>query len=539
MTMKKILLPLLMFMALPGYVSAEVVSAKEANSKLSHAQKIISMYYVDDVDNGKLVTDAIVAMLKDLDPHSTYTNPDETKELTTPLEGKFSGIGISFNMVNDSVYVISTIAGGPSEKVGMLPGDRIVSADDTILSGVGRGRNEITPVLRGPKGSKVNLKVQRGVRQIDFKVTRDDIPLYSVDASYMVDGKTGYIRIARFAEDTAKEVAQAIAKLKSKGMVDLILDLEDNGGGYLGSAYEIAGMFLRKGDMIVYTRGQKMPPADYYATSDGMFGDGKVVVLVNQYSASASEILAGALQDNDRGLVVGRRTFGKGLVQRPFLLPDGSMIRLTTARYYTPSGRCIQKPYTSCDRKEYDLDILNRFNSGELSNADSVHLPDSLRYTTLRSKRTVYGGGGIMPDRFVPIDTTMYSDYYRDLVAKGVINQYVLSYMDKNRNALKKKYRNTDKFINGFEMSPEMVSGLVERGKKDSVMLDSAGLERSLPMIKTIVKGLLLRDLYDDAYYFQVSNGMNPVFLKAMELINNDEEYYRLLNGIRKEGDNT
>lgn len=539
MTMKKILLPLLMLMALPGYVSAEVVSAKEANSKLSHAQKIISMYYVDDVDNGKLVTDAIVAMLKDLDPHSTYTNPDETKELTTPLEGKFSGIGISFNMVNDSVYVISTIAGGPSEKVGMLPGDRIVSADDTILSGVGRGRNEITPVLRGPKGSKVNLKVQRGVRQIDFKVTRDDIPLYSVDASYMVDGKTGYIRIARFAEDTAKEVAQAIAKLKSKGMVDLILDLEDNGGGYLGSAYEIAGMFLRKGDMIVYTRGQKMPPADYYATSDGMFGDGKVVVLVNQYSASASEILAGALQDNDRGLVVGRRTFGKGLVQRPFLLPDGSMIRLTTARYYTPSGRCIQKPYTSGDRKEYDLDILNRFNSGELSNADSVHLPDSLRYTTLRSKRTVYGGGGIMPDRFVPIDTTMYSDYYRDLVAKGVINQYVLSYMDKNRNALKKKYRNTDKFINGFEMSPEMVSGLVERGMKDSVMLDSAGLERSLPMIKTIVKGLLLRDLYDDAYYFQVSNGMNPVFLKAMELINNDEEYYRLLNGIRKEGDNT
>ncbi len=226
-------------------------------------------------------------------------------------------------------------------------------------------------------------------------------------------------------------------------------------------------------------------------------------------------------------------------MQRPFLLPDGSMIRLTTARYYTPSGRCIQKPYTSGDRKEYDLDILNRFNSGELSNADSVHLPDSLRYTTLRSKRTVYGGGGIMPDRFVPIDTTMYSDYYRDLVAKGVINQYVLSYMDKNRNALKKKYRNTDKFINGFEMSPEMVSGLVERGMKDSVMLDSAGLERSLPMIKTIVKGLLLRDLYDDAYYFQVSNGMNPVFLKAMELINNDEEYYRLLNGIRKEGDNT
>ncbi len=539
MTMKKILLPLLMLMALPGYVSAEVVSAKEANSKLSHAQKIISMYYVDDVDNGKLVTDAIVAMLKDLDPHSTYTNPDETKELTTPLEGKFSGIGISFNMVNDSVYVISTIAGGPSEKVGMLPGDRIVSADDTILSGVGRGRNEITPVLRGPKGSKVNLKVQRGVRQIDFKVTRDDIPLYSVDASYMVDGKTGYIRIARFAEDTAKEVAQAIAKLKSKGMVDLILDLEDNGGGYLGSAYEIAGMFLRKGDMIVYTRGQKMPPADYYATADGMFDDGKVVVLVNQYSASASEILAGALQDNDRGLVVGRRTFGKGLVQRPFLLPDGSMIRLTTARYYTPSGRCIQKPYTSGDRKEYDLDILNRFNSGELSNADSVHLPDSLRYTTLRSKRTVYGGGGIMPDRFVPIDTTMYSDYYRDLVAKGVINQYVISYMDKNRNALKKKYRNTDKFIKGFEMSPEMVSGLVERGMKDSVMLDSAGLERSLPMIKTIVKGLLLRDLYDDAYYFQVSNGMNPVFLKAMELINNDEEYYRLLNGVRKEGDNT
>jgi carboxyl-terminal processing protease len=499
--------------------------------KLRLAEAIIENYYVEDVDENKLVEEGIIAMLKTLDPHSAYSDAKETQDLNQPLQGKFSGIGIQFTMNNDSLYVIQTTSGGPSEKVGILPGDRIISANDTVISGVKKTNSDIISILRGPKGSKVNLKVKRGNEIINFKVTRDDIPIYSVDAAYMADATTGYIRVSRFAEDTGKEVKEAMKKLKAKGMVNLIIDLEDNGGGYLGSAFDLASMFLRNRDLVVYTQGRKAEPSYFRADGDGEFLNGKLVIMVNQYSASASEILSGAIQDNDRGLIVGRRTFGKGLVQRPFPFPDGSMIRLTTAHYYTPSGRSIQKPYTKGDQESYEEDLINRYKSGELVSKDSIHFADSLQYKTLKNERIVYGGGGIMPDRFVPIDTSYYSTYYRDLVAKGVLNQYVITYIDKNRKQLKKEYSTEDKFFNEFNVSDKMIEGIVEIGEKEGVKLNQESLNTSRPLIATVVKGMMFKDLFEDASYYRVSNTINPIYKQALELINDDATYNSLLSG--------
>ena len=390
--------------------------------KLMNAEFAISEFYVDSVNDTKLVEDAIRGMLDKLDPHSSYTTAEETRELQMPLQGKFSGIGISFNMKQDTLYVISLIAGGPSERVGLRPGDRIVSVNDTVVAGVKMSTTDIRKRLMGEKGSLVRVGVKRpGVAEnIDFGITRDEIPIYSVDASYMVDNKTGYVRISRFAEATADEFEEAYNKLKKQGMKQLILDLSDNGGGYLNTAVELANWFLQKGETIVYTEGNSSPRYDATATGSGKFKDGKLVVIVNQNSASASEIVSGAVQDWDRGVIVGRRTFGKGLVQRQFSFEDGSMMRLTTARYYTPSGRCIQKPYKAGDKEGYARDVLDRYNGGELMHADSIHVADSLRFNTLKSGRVIYGGGGIIPDVFVPVDTTEYTNLYGNLSAKGV-----------------------------------------------------------------------------------------------------------------------
>ena len=367
------------------------------SQKLRAAEGLIESFYVEDVDADALTAEAIRAMLKTLDPHSSYTTPDETKEFTTPLEGKFSGIGITFNMVEDTVYVIQTITGGPSQKVGILPGDRIVAANDTVLAGKKMKNTDVMKHLRGPEGSEVRLSVKRGEEMIDFDLVRDEIPIYSVDETFMADPTTGYIAVSRFGESTAAEVREAIRSLRRKGMKNLIIDLSGNGGGYLGAAFDMAGEFLPKNTPVVSTSGRSVPSQTFVTETQGDFLDGRVVVIANQYTASAAEILSGALQDNDRGLVVGRRTFGKGLVQRPFPFPDGSMIRLTTSRYYTPSGRCIQKPYEKGRSEEYHLDMLNRMSSGELWHEDSIPRPDSLRYETLRRHRTVYGGGGITP----------------------------------------------------------------------------------------------------------------------------------------------
>lgn len=495
--------------------------------KLAFAQQIIANYYVDTIDTTKVVEDAIIAMLKDLDPHSTYSNADETRELTEPLDGNFSGIGIRFQMDKDTLYVIESVAGGPSERVGILPGDRIISCNDTVISGVKKPNSEILKVLRGPKGSIANLKVlrKRTPEPIMFAVKRDEIPIYSVDASYMINDSVGFISIARFAGTTADEVNDAMKTLRKNGMRHLIIDLTDNGGGYLKASTDVVNNFLRRGDLIVYTDSPKNGSSRFEAPQDGKFLDGRVVVMVNQYSASASEILSGALQDNDRGVIVGRRTFGKGLVQRPFPFPDGSMIRLTVARYHTPSGRCIQKPYTDGDDDDYRMDMINRFKSGELSSADSIALPDSLRYSTLRLGRPVYGGGGIMPDEFVPLDTTFFTNYYRDLVAKGVISNYTLRYVDENRQALKKTYKTEQAFLDRFAVTPEIMQGLIDTGVKEGVEFNQEQYDISRTYLEAIVKGLVGRDLFDQSTYYKVVNPLNNIFSSAVDIITDPAKY--------------
>lgn len=507
--------------------------------KLLMAEQVIERFYVDSADAGNMVQDAIVAMLKTLDPHSSYSDPEETKELTTPLEGNFSGIGVQFNMLNDTLFVIQTTSGGPSEKVGILPGDRIVQAGDSVIAGRKLPNSRIIKILRGPKGSEVDLKVlRRGEAQpIVFHVVRDDIPVYSVDAAYMADPTTGYIRVSRFGEETDKEFEAGLEKLRKEGMQNLIVDLEDNGGGYLQAAHQLASHFLDKGDMVVYTDAPKMGRTVYAVEKPGNFNKGRLVIMANQYSASASEILSGAVQDNDRGLIVGRRTFGKGLVQRPFPFPDGSMIRLTVSRYYTPSGRSIQKPYAPGDEESYRKDILHRYEAGEFSSADSIHLPDSLRFETLHNHRPVYGGGGIMPDLFVPIDTTAFTPYYRNLVAKGILNRFCITYVDRNRSQLNREYPDVDAFIAKFSVDSAMIDDIVKLGVADSVKLDSAQLERSRPMIETIVKGIIARDLFDTSAYFRVVNPqLSPVYREALGLINDERRYNRLLREGREFG---
>lgn len=507
------------------------LKAQEFNSdqklRLTHA--LIEAYYVEEVNSDTIVTEAIKAMLKTLDPHSSYTDAAETKELTEPLDGKFSGIGIQFNMLEDTVYVVQTIVGGPCEKVGILPGDRIISANDTIIAGLKMKNNQIMKVLRGPKGSKVILKVKRGNDIMDFKVVRDDIPIYSVDEIFMADATTGYIRITRFAEDTGKEVAEALKKLTKQGAKNIILDVSDNGGGYLGAAFEVASLFLPKGTPVVSTSGRSTLSQDFTTDKEGVFKDGRVVVIANQYSASASEILAGALQDNDRGVIVGRRTFGKGLVQRPFPFPDGSMIRLTTSRYYTPSGRCIQKPYTKGHTDEYQLEVYNRYDAGELWSADSISKPDSLKYYTLHSKRPVYGGGGIIPDIFVPVDTSYFSPLYRNIVAKGILNSTTMKFIDRERNSIKSSYPTPKTFGNGFKVPQTLIAELRAAAEASDIEWNDDEFSRSQPYIEAIMRGLIQRDIYDDGSYYSSLAPLNNSYVTALEVINDKKRYESLL----------
>ncbi len=501
-------------------------------NKLRAAEAVIENFYVDTVATDKLVEEAIIAMLKTLDPHSAYSTPEETRQLNEPLEGNFSGIGIRFQMQNDTLYVIEATQGGPSEELGILPGDRIISCNGTVIAGVKMKNNDIMKILRGPRGTEANLKVvRRGVVEpIDFKVIRRDIPINSVDAAFMADNHTGVIVISRFAEKTPEEVDEAMKTLRKQGMKDLIIDLTGNSGGYLRSAYEIANMFLRKGDLLVYTDAPRLGVTNYEAEKDGSFLKGRVAVMVDQYSASAAEILAGAIQDNDRGVIVGRRTFGKGLVQRPFPFPDGSMIRLTVSRYYTPSGRCIQKPYTDGDGEAYQEDINRRFSTGELMNVDSAyHFADSLLFRTLRNKRPVYGGGGIMPDRFVALDTMFYTPYYRDVVAKGLLNRYCLEYVEQHRAEIKKAYPTAKQFVDRFEITPEIMTGLTTLAEAEGVEFNQEQYDRSGTYLGNIIKAVIGRDIYGQDTYYMSAYRNNPIFTDALSIINSPDEYDRLL----------
>ena len=513
----------LQLLTLPACAQLQVNKGENSPlRKLQIAELVTTNLYVDSVDENKLVEDAIRGMLEKLDPHSQYSTPKEVKQMNEPLNGNFEGIGVQFNMVDDTLMVIQPVTNGPSEKVGIIAGDRIVTVNDTAIAGVKMAKEEIMRRLRGPKGTKVVLGVVRsGIRDhLTFTVVRDKIPVKSIDAVYMIRPGIGYIRIGNFSATTYVEFLEGLKKLYLEGMRDLVLDLQDNGGGYLQAAVNIADEFLQEGDLIVYTEGRKQPRHDYRAKGNGNFKEGRVVVLVDEYTASAAEIVTGAIQDQDRGLVVGRRSFGKGLVQRPIDLPDGSMIRLTIAHYYTPSGRCIQKPYKKGNQKDYAMDVVNRLKHGELTNADSIHFADSLKYETLRQHRTVYGGGGIMPDYFVPLDTTLYTKFHRQLAAKSVIIQQNLRYVDNNRQQLKKQYPDFDKFKAEYEIPQSLVDDILAEGRKQKIEpKDDAELEKTLPYLRLQLKALVARDLWDMSEYFSIFNERSAIVQKALEVI--------------------
>ena len=490
--------------------------------KMVLAEMAITNLYVDSVDEKKLAEDGIRGMIEQLDPHSSYSTAKETKEMNEPLQGSFEGIGVQFNMVKDTLLVIQPVVNGPSERVGILAGDRIVSVNDTAIAGVKMSKEDIMKRLRGAKGSKVILGiVRRGIAGIlKFTVVRDKIPVKTLDAAYMIRPHVGYIRIGSFGVTTYNEFMKAVETLKASGMKDLILDLQENGGGYLMAAVQIANEFLHNSDLIVYTQGRKVPRQDYCADGSGRLLDGKVFVLINEYTASAAEIVTGAIQDQDRGTVVGRRSFGKGLVQRPIDLPDGSMIRLTIAHYFTPSGRCIQKPYKKGDAIDYAMDIEKRFEHGELYSADSIHFADSLKYYTLRKHRVVYGGGGIMPDIFVPLDTTQYTKFLRQMAARSYIINANLKYIDVNRKQLKKQFATFNDFNARFEVPQSLIDDVVQAAEKDKIKpKDQQELQATLPQLRRQLKALIARDLWDMSEYFQVINETNPIVVKAVGLL--------------------
>jgi carboxyl-terminal processing protease len=500
----------------------------ERMRKLHMALSAIEMLYVDTVNADKLTEDAIKGMLEKLDPHSSYSDAKETKAMTEPLNGSFEGIGVQFNMSDDTLLVIQPVSNGPSERIGILAGDRIVAVADTAIAGVKMSKEEIMRRLRGPKGTVARLKVvRRGIRDtLRFDVIRDKIPVYSIDATYMIRPGIGYIRIGSFSATTYQEFMESMAKLKKQGMKDLVLDLQGNGGGYLQAAADLAGEFLQPGDLIVYTEGRTVPRRDYRVNAPGSFVGGRVVVLVDEYSASAAEIVTGAIQDQDRGQVVGRRTFGKGLVQRPIEFEDGSMMRLTIAHYYTPSGRCIQKPYEKGNKKDYALDVVNRLKSGELMSQDSIHFADSLKFETLREHRTVYGGGGIMPDYFVPLDTTHYTRLHRELAAKGIVIQQNLRSVDNHRKELRKTYDTSDKnvgferFKQEFTVPQELLDAIFAEGEKQNVKArDDEEKLKTLPLLTLQLKALIARDIWDMSEYYSIINEDNEIVKKALEVI--------------------
>ncbi len=537
--MKKLLLSILLSVIVVINVypqKGDDIKELDAVLKIQRVLSYINYFYVDTVKNSKMAEAAIIGMLQSLDPHSIYIPQKEVKAMNEPLQGNFEGIGIQFAIVNDTVQVVATISGGPSEKVGVRAGDRIVKVDGKDFAGIGITNTDVVKTLRGKKGTKVTITVKRpGEKKLlDFEIIRDKIPIYSLDAAYMVTPTTAYIKLNRFAVQTDEEFKEALDSLKKTNNVEnLILDLRGNGGGYLNTAIDIADEFLGKDKLVVFTEGKRFPKTEYKATEKGDFEKGKLIILIDEGSASASEIVTGAVQDWDRGVVVGRRSFGKGLVQRQFMLPDSSMIRLTIAKYFTPSGRCIQKPYKE-GVKKYARDLIDRYNRGELTNKDSIHFPDSLKYETLVNKRTVYGGGGIMPDIFVPLDTTKkYSEAFSKILRKGLLNSFVASYIDKHRDELKSKYGTFDEFDKHFTVDSVLINNLVDYAKSNKLTLkeDEKKKLNEDKLAKNILKAMIARDLWKTTQYFMIINKDDEVLNKAVQILNNEKEYNKILKG--------
>lgn len=526
----------------------------DQGQKLKDVLNLVKAYYTDSIDEKKLVDDAIVTMLEDLDPHSSYVKAEDVKRSEEPLQANFEGIGITFQLLKDTITVQEVINGCPAEKVGMRVGDKIVRVDDTTATFKSIDNNWVIKHLRGPKGSKVRVGVvRRGTKQIvEFVIQRDKIPIYSIESHYMVAPEVGYIRLSRFAATTSQEFFNAVNDLRKEGMKHIIIDLQNNTGGYLYTAIDMCNQFLQKGEMIVYTQGLNSPRSESRANGSGMFKTGKVVVLINEGSASASEILSGCIQDNDRGLLVGRRTWGKGLVQKPFNLPDGSQVKLTTAHYYIPSDRYIQRPYDK-GKKDYNDEYMRRYNSGELFYGDTFKRPDSLVFETIYAKRKVYADGGVTPDYFVPLDTTQGSRYYNTLLRRGSLGQFCAAYLGKNRETLKAQFPEGKDFINSYTIPDSFYSAMFTEAESDTAFLNDItvpkedtvitefttlklnekeyrtskeyDIKRSKKILEIAVKANLARNLYDANTSWQISNEQNDALQKAIEVIQDDSNF--------------
>ncbi len=530
MKLRFILFSILLIVPFAGVFAQD---QQNQTAKFGRLLRLVESYYVDSTNLEKLTEVAITNLLNELDPHSVYISKDEVDEMNEPLQGSFDGIGISFSILRDTLMVLQIIPGGPSEKVGLQAGDRIIYIDNEMVAGKGITNQEVFKKLRGPKGSIVELKILRESETdlLEFDIVRDKIPIYSLDASYMLDNKTGYIKLNRFASTSTDEFVTAVNKLKNNSKLEnLILDLRGNGGGFLTAAYEIADHFLESGRMIVYTEGLRSSKKEYTSVPDGIFEKGKLVVLIDGGSASASEIVSGAVQDWDRGVILGRRSFGKGLVQQPYYLTDGSMVRLTTAHYYTPSGRCIQRPYKD-GTEEYKNELYDRATNGELFSKDSIVVNDSLKYKTLINNRTVYGGGGVIPDIFIPIDTSTYYKYYNQLIRKNIINQFVVNYVDKNRKELMKNYPLFSTFKKEFEVSDKLLEDLWNEGEKKEVPKDNESIAMLTEHAKRHLKAIIARDLWNSSEFYEIINSEDNEIKRAVQILNNPSEYDSILKG--------
>lgn len=531
--MKKVFLAIIVLTSVSTFAQH---TEEETTTKFEEVFGYLDSYYVDEFDGGKITDAAIVAMLKELDPHTYLIPKEEVQRSNERINGSFVGVGIRFQIMNDTLTVVNTIEGGPCEKVGVQAGDKIVKIDDENVAGVGLQNSGVRERLLGEKGTKVVLHIKRRneAELLSFDVRRDKIPLFSVAAAYMATDKTGYIKVTSFARTTPEELITAINDLKKEGMKNLILDLQGNGGGLLHVAKQMADEFLNKEKLIVYSEGRSQPRKDmiaddkdgygrfYNASKKGHFEKGKLVVLVDENSASASEIVSGALQDWDRALIVGRRTFGKGLVQRPYNLSDGSIIRITIARYFTPSGRFIQKPYDE-GVDAYRDDYLNRYENGEFMHRDSIKLPDSLQFKTLLLGRTVYGGGGIMPDVFVPLDTLELSEMYRKISRKGIFNTFSFNYVDDHRDELNSKYKNFEVFKTDFKIEGDVLDAFLAEVNDAGIEYVEEDYQTSKKLIHTLIKARIASNLWDFSKFYEIYNEQeNEIFIKGLQLIEGD-----------------
>ena len=533
MNIKLLVTNVLVLMAL--LASAQNQPQKSQTKAQMNAQKLattlylIENFYVDTANIDKVTEDAIVAALKELDPHSAYISKKDVEKANEPLVGSFEGIGVTFQLIRDTITVISPTAGGPSEKVGIMAGDQFIKIDGEEAVGKKVDNEYVQNHLRGKKGTKVTVSVKRGNDKelLDFEIIRDKIPLNSINAAYMLDKHVGYIKLDRFAQESTQEFKDAFARLKSQGMESLIFDLRGNTGGYLNTAIELVDQFLEENKLIVFTEGLRSPRQEWKSTKSGLYTTGKLVVLIDEGSASASEILSGAVQDHDRGVVIGRRSFGKGLVQRPFNLPDGAQIRLTTSRYHTPSGRCIQRPYEN-GVEDYAKEMTKRLEHGEYFHADSIHFPDSLKYKT-DGGRTVYGGGGIMPDIFIPVDTSYNSKLYTDLVRKGALNRFTTDYGLKHREEIRAQYADFEQFNKNFVVGKDLIDGLKKAAEEAKVEWNDEQFKRSEKFVLLQVKALIARNVWETQEYYRVMASEDAGIQKAMEILDNEKSYKKML----------